>query len=36
MAPPMCNLCELTMGMALHPGMPSHLRWIRGNAGRAI
>lgn len=24
----MCNLCELTMGMALHPGMPSHLRWI--------
>lgn len=24
----MCNLCELTMGMALHPTMPAGLRWI--------
>jgi acyl-coenzyme A thioesterase PaaI-like protein len=24
----MCNLCELTMGMALHPSMPENLRWI--------
>lgn len=24
----MCNLCELTMGMALHPGLPPGLRWI--------
>lgn len=24
----MCNLCELTMGMALHPSMPEDLRWI--------
>jgi acyl-coenzyme A thioesterase PaaI-like protein len=24
----MCNLCELTMGMALHPCMPHDLRWI--------
>jgi acyl-coenzyme A thioesterase PaaI-like protein len=24
----MCNLCELTMGMALHPSLPGHLRWI--------
>jgi acyl-coenzyme A thioesterase PaaI-like protein len=24
----MCNLCELTMGMALHPSMPGELRWI--------
>ena len=24
----MCNLCELTMGMALHPSLPPHLRWI--------
>jgi len=24
----MCNLCELTMGMALHPSLSDHLRWI--------
>ncbi len=24
----MCNLCELTMGMALHPSIRAHLRWI--------
>ncbi len=24
----MCNLCEITMGMALHPSLPPHLRWI--------
>lgn len=24
----MCNLCELTMGMALHPTMPPNMRWI--------
>lgn len=24
----MCNLCELAMGMALHPSLPPELRWI--------